>query len=359
MIKENIKKKGVDIKVKKVGILGATGYTGQQLLWLLRNHPNVEIEFIASYSHGGQDFSRIYGNYFGEFTKVCIPNTDVKERLGDIDLLFIALPHGKAFEITQMALDRGVRVVDLGADFRLDDSEKYEEWYGKTCDGKKNLSEAVYGLTELNREKIRESRLVANPGCYPTASLLALIPLLKSGLIQSNSIIIDAKSGVSGAGRGSVTETLMCECSETIKAYAVTTHRHTPEIEQEASKVANEEVKLTFTPHLVPMNRGILSVIYGDLKREIDDESLRKLYEKEYSGEKFIRIKEELPETRWVKGSNYCDISVKVDKRTGRVIVVSAIDNLVKGAAGQAVQNMNLMFGFEEATAIDFISIFP
>ena len=345
--------------MKKVGILGSTGYAGQQLLWLLRNHPNVEIEFAASYSYGGQDFSKIYGNYFGEFNKICISNTEVEGRLDDIDLLFIALPHGKAFEITQKALDSGVRVIDLGADFRLDNAEKYEEWYGQSHGGKEILPEAVYGLTELNRDKIKVSRLVANPGCYPTASLLALTPLSKGGLIRTSSIIIDAKSGVSGAGRKAATQTLMCECHESVKAYGVATHRHTPEIEQEASKAANEEIKLTFTPHLVPMNRGILSVIYGELTMEIDEDTLKKLYEKEYGGEKFIRVKEELPETRWVKGSNYCDISVKVDKRTGRVIVVSAIDNLMKGAAGQAVQNMNVMFGFEEATAIDFISIFP
>jgi len=222
------------------------------------------------------------------------------------------------------------------------------------------LSETVYGLTEFNRERIKESNLVANPGCYPTASLLAITPLLKKKLIRPSSIIIDAKSGVSGAGRGASIPSLMCECGESIKAYAVTTHRHTPEIEQEASKVVDEDVKLTFTPHLVPMTRGILAVVYAELVEDIEEEELVKLYEEIYEKEKFVRIKKDgLPETKWVKGSNYCDISVKVDKRTGRVIVVSAIDNLMKGAAGQAVQNMNVMFGFEEAKGIDFISMFP
>lgn len=345
--------------MKNVGILGATGYAGQQLLGLLRTHPHIKIKFIASHSYVDQEFSKIYENYSHEFDKVCISNIQVEENLSKIDLLFIALPHGKAFEISKKALDLGVKVVDLGADFRLNHQKVYEEWYKVPCKEKDLLSQAVYGLTELNREKIANSNLVANPGCYPTASLLGIIPLLKNNLIDTDSIIIDAKSGVSGAGRSASISSLMCECSESIKAYAVGTHRHTPEIEQEASKISGKEVTLTFTPHLVPMNRGILSVIYAKLKKNIDEKELKKIYLDEYKKDKFIRIKDTLPETRWVKGSNYCDISVRVDKRTGRVIVMSAIDNLMKGAAGQAIQNMNLMFGFEETKSIDFISIFP
>lgn len=345
--------------MKNVGILGATGYAGQQLLGLLRAHPQIKIEFIASHSYEGQEFSSIYENYSYEFNKVCISNTQVEEYLNKIDLLFIALPHGKAFEITRKALEIGIKVIDLGADFRLNDHEVYEEWYKVPCKGKDLLPQAIYGLTELNREKIANSNLVANPGCYPTANLLGIIPLLKKNLIDTDSIIIDAKSGVSGAGRSISIPGLMCECNESIKAYAVTTHRHTPEIEQEAGKISKKEVTLTFTPHLVPMNRGILSVIYSKLREDIEEEELKKIYLDEYQEEKFIRIKNTLPETRWIKGSNYCDITIRVDKRTGRVVIISAIDNLMKGAAGQAIQNMNAMFGFEEATGIDFISIFP
>ena len=345
--------------MKKIGILGVTGYAGQQLLGLLRTHPQIQIEFIASHSYGGQEFSSIYENYFQEFKKICISSEKVEENLKKIDLLFIALPHGKAFEITKKALDIGVKVIDLGADFRLDEFEIYEEWYKVPFKGKDILSQAVYGLTELNREKISKSNLIANPGCYPTASLLGLIPLLEKNIIDTDSIIIDAKSGVSGAGRSSSISSLMCECSESIKAYAVGTHRHTPEIEQEAGKISKKKITLVFTPHLIPMNRGILSVIYAKLQKNIEEEEIKKIFLEKYKDEKFIRIKDNLPETRWVKGSNYCDISVRVDKRTKTVIVISAIDNLMKGAAGQAIQNMNLMFGFEETKSIDFISIFP
>lgn len=345
--------------MKNIGILGVTGYAGQQLLWILKNHPNIKIEFIASHSYESQEFSSIYQNHSYEFNKTCISNTQVEENLNKIDLLFIALPHGKSFEITKKALNLGVKVIDLGADFRLNDYNTYEKWYESHCKGKSILAQAVYGLTELNRENIFNSNLVANPGCYPTASLLGLIPLLKNNLIDTDSIIIDAKSGVSGAGRNATIPSLMCECSESIKAYSIGTHRHTPEIEQEASKIIKQDVIVTFTPHLVPMNRGILSVIYAKLKEDINEEKLKKIYLDQYQNDKFIRIKDTLPETKWVKGSNYCDISIRVDQRTGRVIIISAIDNLMKGAAGQAVQNMNVMFGFEETKSIDFTSIFP
>jgi len=269
------------------------------------------------------------------------------------------MPHGKAFEITETALSLGVKVIDLGADFRLKSKDVYEDWYGVKHESAELLETAVYGLTELNREAIKKCTLLANPGCYPTATILALTPLLKNKLIDINSIIVDAKSGVSGAGRTANIGSLFTECNESIKAYAVATHRHTPEIEQELSAVSLENVMISFTPHLVPMNRGILSTCYASLKKDITTEDVISLYRDFYKDDYFIKIINGLPETRWVRGSNLCHIGIKVDKRTKRVIIISAIDNLIKGAAGQAVQNMNIMFGLKETTGLDIIAMAP
>lgn len=341
----------------KGAVIGATGYAGQQLVWFLNNHKYVEIKFLASHTYADEEFSKIYNNYTGIINNKCINMREVEERLEEIDVLFIALPHGKSFDIVQKALQKGVKVIDLGADFRLEDVECYEEWYNLEHKCPELLEEAIYGLVEIYRNEIKSKKLIANPGCYTTASILALYPLLKSKLIDTDSIIIDAKSGVSGAGRGLNTASLYAECNESIKAYGVAGHRHTPEIEQELSKAAGEKLLLNFTPHLVPMNRGILATCYGKLKNNISQEEVYKIYEEFYKNDYFIRIVDTLPETRNVRGSNFCDIGIRVDKRTNRIIVVSAIDNLIKGAAGQAVQNMNLIFGLEEGEGINMPSM--
>lgn len=339
----------------KVGIIGATGYAGQQTVWFLHNHPKVQIEFLCSHSYADIEFAKIYNNYLGFMKEICINMQEAEERLKDIDVLFIALPHGKSFEVTRKALELGVKVIDLGADFRLNSADVYSQWYGLNNDASELLKDAVYGLTEIYRDDVKNTKLLANPGCYTTASILALYPLLKEKLIDVDSIIIDAKSGVSGAGRAASIPSLFAECNESIKAYGVGTHRHTPEIEQELSKAAGEEVVLTFTPHLVPMNRGILSTCYGKLNKKLNQDDIYDIYRNFYNGEYFIKVIDELPETKNVKGSNLCHIAIRVDNRTGRVIVVSAIDNLIKGAAGQAVQNMNVMFGFEETEGINIL----
>lgn len=343
----------------KVGIIGATGYAGEQLVWFLYNHPLVQVEFYGSHNYAEMLYSEVYHNYYSFIDDVCVDTETAISKLSNIDALFIALPHGKGFEITEKALKLGVKVIDLGADFRLNSKEVYEEWYGVKHDCSHLLEDATYGLTELNREAIKQCNLLANPGCYPTATILALTPLLKNNLIDVNSIIVDAKSGVSGAGRAASIGSLFTECNESIKAYGVAGHRHTPEIEQELSKACGEDVVISFTPHLVPMNRGILSTCYGSLKKDLTTEELLDLYRDFYKNECFIKIINDLPETRWVRGSNLCHIGIKVDKRTKRVIIISAIDNLIKGAAGQAVQNMNLMFGLEETTGLEIIAMAP
>lgn len=339
------------------GIFGATGYAGQQLAWILHNHPEINIKFLNSHNYTNFQTNQIYGNFTGFIEEKYVDMDEAINNLSKVDVIFLSLPHGKAFEITEKALSLGVKVIDLGADFRLNNKETYESWYGVDHLAPSLLGKAVYGLCELNREKIKESNLIANPGCYPTATILALAPLLKHKLIKTDSIIIDAKSGVSGAGRSANIASLYCECNESIKAYGAPLHRHTPEIEQELGKIAGENLMVSFTPHLVPMNRGILSTCYGSLTKAIDEEDLQEIYGEFYKDEYFVKVLETLPETRWVRGSNLCHIGFRIDKRTGRVVVVSAIDNLVKGAAGQAVQNMNLMFGFKETRGLEFLSM--
>ncbi|MCR3759805.1 N-acetyl-gamma-glutamyl-phosphate reductase [Clostridium felsineum] len=343
----------------RVGIIGATGYAGEVLTWLLNNHPNVNLVFLASHSYGNSPFSSTYGNFTNIIEDLCIDTVKVYDNLDNIDILFTALPSGKTFSIVKKALENGVKVIDLGADYRLKSYETYEEWYNITHQGKELLKNAVYGLSEIYREKIKTSNLIANPGCYPTASSLALIPLLKHKLIDTNSIIIDAKSGVSGAGRKASTNNLFIECNDSIKAYGDAHHRHTPEIEQTLSYEANENILLTFTPHLVPMNRGILCACYSNLNKKIKLEEIYSIYKEFYNNELFIRIIDKLPETRWVKNSNYCDIGIRIDQRTNKIIVFSAIDNLMKGAASQAVQNMNIMYGLPEQTGINLTPMFP
>lgn len=343
----------------RVGVVGATGYAGEQLVWILQQHKEVSIEFYSSHNYADIAFSDIYRNFTGFIGDRCVDMLQAYNSLERIDVLFIALPHGKSFELTEKALSLGVKVIDLGADFRLNSQEEYEKWYELKHGAVDLLESAVYGLPELNRVQIKYSNLVANPGCYPTATILGLAPLLKNKLINVNSIIIDAKSGISGAGRAANLATLYTECNESIKAYGVPGHRHTPEIEQELSKLAGEASIITFTPHLAPMNRGILSTCYSTLKANITAEELNALYQNFYRDEYFVKVLDVLPETRWVRGSNFCHIGMKLDKRTNRVIIVSAIDNLIKGAAGQGVQNMNIMFGFPENEGLSFLAMAP
>lgn len=343
----------------KVGVIGSTGYAGQQLVWYLLKHPETEIVFLSSHNHTGIPFTDTYPNYQNFMQDICIDIQEAESRLSEIDALFIALPHGKSFGLAKKCLDMGVKLIDLGADFRLKDPAAYKQWYGLDHEATDLLAEAVYGLPELHRSAIKQASLIANPGCYCTASILAMAPLMKEQLIHPESIIIDAKSGVSGAGRAANIATLFTECNDSLKAYGVTTHRHTPEIEQELGFVLGQGINLSFTPHLIPMNRGILATCYGKLEKNVTQEALYDLYKTFYKGEYFIRVIDNLPETRYVKGSNLCDIGLRIDKRTNQVIVLSAIDNLIKGASGQAVQNMNLLFGLEESTGLDILPMIP
>ena len=347
----------------KAGIIGATGYAGNELVRILVNHPEAEIVWLGSKSYEGQPYSDIFKNMRGITDDICLG--DDFEKLSEMaDVIFTATPQGYlqglfAGGMAERILNRA-KVIDLSADFRLKDKDIYEKWYGLEHKSFELTDEAVYGLCEINRGLMnRDTRLVANPGCYTTASILALYPLVKEGLIDTDTIVIDAKSGTSGAGRSAKTDNLFCEVNESIKAYAVGTHRHTPEIEEQLGYACGGEVVLNFTPHLVPMQRGILATSYAGLKGNASAEEVRLAFEKHYRDEYFIRILAEgaLPETRFVKGSNYMDIGFTVDERTKRVIVVSAIDNLIKGAAGQAVQNMNILFGLDEKTGLETVPV--
>lgn len=352
-----------DSKIK-VAVLGATGYTGQELVRLLAYHQHTELHAVSSRSYVGKDFADVFPNLRGKVSIKCC-DSDIKEIAKNVDLIFIALPHGEAAAALTSELLDSSKVIDLGADFRLLDPAQYKEWYHLEHPNPSLIAAATYGLSELNRDAIKRAKLVANPGCYATCSILALAPLLKSDLIRPDSIIIDAKSGVSGAGRGLALGSHFNECNDSIKAYALATHRHTPEIEQELCRQSGQEITLSFTPHLVPMNRGILVTGYATLKPGVDQLAVQAAYSDLYSGSPFVRIYDSepdpsiLPETRWVTGSNFCDIAFRIDRRAGRVVIVAALDNLVKGAAGQAVQNMNLMFGFEESCGLEQVACFP
>ena len=344
----------------KAGVIGATGYAGNELVRLLMQHPEVELKTVTSQRYIGKEFSEVYESYREINTLVC-EEEDIEKMAEECDVVFLALPHGVAAKkVTKEILEKTV-IIDFGADFRLQSVKDYEQWYGLQHEGQELLKEAIYGLCEVNREKIKKARLIANPGCYTTCSILSLLPLLSEHLVDNKSIIIDAKSGVSGAGRGLVTSSLYCEVNENMKAYKVASHRHTPEIEEQLSYAAGEKITLSFTPHLTPMNRGILATCYASLREGVTEEDVKKAYEKWYKNEYFVRVTKEgvFPETRWVKGSNFVDIGFTVDERTKRVIVIGAIDNLVKGAAGQAVQNMNIVFGLKEDTGLCQAPIFP
>ncbi|PAB60666.1 N-acetyl-gamma-glutamyl-phosphate reductase [Anaeromicrobium sediminis] len=341
----------------KVGIVGATGYVGQELIRILTNHNKVKIEFITSSSYEGEEYNNIYLNYNNIFNHIC-EEENINELIKKVDLLFMALPHGMAHEKIHEKILNKVKVIDLGADFRFDNIGTYEEYYKVHHENKKLNEEAVYGLCEVYKDKIKKSSLVGNPGCYTTCSILSLAPLVKNKLIDFNHIIIDAKSGISGMGRGLNLEAHYTQSNESIEAYKIFNHRHTPEIEEKLSEIGENKVNVTFTPHLIPMNRGILTTSYCKLTKDVDYDHIKKLYLDYYKDSPFIRILNEniSPSTKWVKGSNYVDMNFFV--KDGRLIVISALDNLVKGAAGQAVQNMNLIFNLDETTGLKMVPIF-
>jgi N-acetyl-gamma-glutamyl-phosphate reductase len=348
----------------KVGIIGATGYAGAEIVRLLQMHPQAEVVWYGSKSYIDQKYASIYQNLFKIVDADCL-GEDMDKLSDEVDVIFTATPQGLCASLVNEDILNKVKIIDLSADFRLKDVSVYEKWYKIEHKAPKYIDEAVYGLCEINRDKIKGARIVANPGCYTTCSILTAYPLVKEGLIDPDTLIIDALSGVSGAGRGAKVANLYCEVNESAKPYGVANHRHTPEIEEQLGYAAGKEILLNFTPHLAPMNRGILATEYASLNK-IDGnlptpQQIRDVYNKYYGKEKFIRILDDgvYPETRWVETSNYVDIGFKIDERTGRIIMMGALDNLVKGAAGQAVQNMNILFGLEESMGLDMVPCFP
>ncbi len=348
----------------KVGIIGATGYAGAEIVRLLQGHPDAEVVWYGSRSYIDQKYSSVYGNFFKIIDDKCLDD-NMDELAKEVDVIFTATPQGLCASLVNEDILSKVKIIDLSADFRLKDVSVYEKWYKIEHKAPFFINEAVYGLCEINREDIKKARLVANPGCYTTCSILTAYPLIKEGLVDPDTLIVDALSGVSGAGRGAKVANLYCEVNESAKPYGVATHRHTPEIEEQLSYAAGRQMFINFTPHLVPMNRGILATEYATLVKKDGslptNQDIREAYEKYYGSEYFIRILDEgvYPETRWVEGSNFVDIGFRIDDRTGRIIMMGAIDNLVKGAAGQAVQNMNIMFGLEENEGLRLAPLFP
>lgn len=342
----------------RASIVGATGYAGVDLLRLLLNHPQVTLATLTSESYAGQPISQVFPHLRG-YADTVLEHMDIDKIAEQSDVVFVALPHGHAMQVVPSLLAAGKKVIDFGADYRLQNVAVYEKWYKVVHQSPD--TKAVYGLPELHREQIVGANLIANPGCYTTASILAIAPLLKSGLVETNSIIVDAKSGISGAGRGLGLGYHYPEAAENIKAYNIGGHRHTPEIEQELSIVSGEEITISFTPHLIPMSRGILSTCYMQLKADVNIDQVTDAYSQAYGQEFFVRLlgAGQYPGTKYVRGTNHCDIAWHIDPRTNRVIVVSAIDNLMKGAAGQAVQNMNLIFGLPETTGLTFPAMYP
>ncbi|MDD3277727.1 MAG: N-acetyl-gamma-glutamyl-phosphate reductase [Lachnospiraceae bacterium] len=344
----------------KAGIIGSTGYAGQEIVRLLLGHKDVEIAWYGSRSYIDKKYYEVYQNMFQLVEASCLDD-NMEELSEKVDVIFTATPQGLCGSLVNEEILSKVKIIDLSADFRIKDVKVYEDWYKIKHQSPEYIEEAVYGLCEINREKIKGARLIANPGCYPTCSTLSIYPMMKEGLIDGNTVIIDAKSGTSGAGRGAKLDNLYCEVNENIKAYGVATHRHTPEIEEQLSYAAGYPVCINFTPHLVPMNRGILVTAYASLKKEVSYEEVKAVYDQYYAKERFVRVldKDVCPQTRWVEGSNFVDVNFKIDPRTNRIIMMGAMDNLVKGAAGQAVQNMNLLFGFEESEGLLMAPVFP
>lgn len=342
-----------------ISIIGATGYSGVELIRLLLSHPDAHIAAVYSNSQTGKMMQDVYPHLTHIFTDD-LAEIDCGRIQAEADVVFIATPSGVSGKLVPQLLDGKLKVIDVSGDFRLATPELYTAWYGKETAAQPYLDQAVYGLTEWNAEAISQTNLLANPGCYPTATLLGLLPLLKEDVIEGTSIIVDAKSGVTGAGRGASLGTHFCEVNESISAYKVGKHQHIPEIEQTLTRFTGKEALISFTPHLVPMNRGILVTAYATLRPGMDGEKIGAAFTKAYEGKPFVRLRPGAhPKTKEVYGSNYCDIAWHIDERTKRVIVLSVIDNVVKGAAGQAVQNMNLMFGLSETAGLSFTPVYP
>lgn len=344
----------------KVAICGGSGYTGIELLRILSGHPAVKITAVTSEKSAGKNVAEVFPHLSSLQDLIYEPL--IKEKLlSKADIFFLALPHGKAQETVHYFYTNKKMVIDLSADYRLSDPQVYKEWYGLPHNFTPTLKKAVFGLPEIYRNKIKKTRLVANPGCYPTGAILGLFPAIKNKLIDPSSIIIDSKSGTSGAGRKAELSISYCEVNEGFKAYGIGTHRHTPEIEQELSFLAGKKISVNFTPHLLPVDRGILSTIYAQLNKKTDTAAILKIYKKIYTGEPFIQVLDEgiFPNIKNVKGTNFCHIGLKVNNRTNTLIIVTAIDNLVKGASGQAVHNMNIMLGLKETEGLKSITVFP
>lgn len=344
----------------RAGVIGATGYAGAELVRILSDHPSVGIAGLTTQSYAGMPFWEVYPHLYKHTNMMC-EELNLPDLVEKCDIIFTALPHGHSMPVAAEVVRQGKKIVDLGADFRFNDTGVYEKWYKVEHTENVINGQAVYGLPEIHRDSIKDAGVVANPGCYPTSAILGLAPLLKGGLVETRGIVIDSKSGVSGAGRALSLNTHYCEVNESIKAYNVGVHRHTPEIEQELSGLAGEGLVVSFTPHLTPMNRGILGTIYASLKPGAGREEIDELYREFYRDSSFVRILPQgmLPSTKQVLGSNHCDIGIVVDDRTGRVVVLSAIDNLIKGASGQAVQNMNIMFGLPEDAGLGRPGMYP
>lgn len=346
----------------KVGIIGATGYAGNELVRLLLGHKDAEIVWLGSRSYIDQNYSDVYRNMFKLVDAKCMDD-NMEQLANEVDVIFTATPQGLCASLVNDEILSKTKIIDLSADFRLKDVNVYEQWYKLEHKSPQYIDEAVYGLCEINRDKVsKDTRIIANPGCYTTTSILTLYPMVKEGIINPDTIIIDAKSGTSGAGRGAKVANLFCEVNESMKAYGVGTHRHTPEIEEQLGYACGrDDLKLIFTPHLVPMNRGILVTAYANLAKDVTYEDVKAAYDKYYDKEYFVRVlpKDVCPETRWVEGSNFVDIGFKIEPRTNRLIMMGALDNLVKGAAGQAVQNMNLLFGLPENEGLQLAPMFP
>lgn len=346
----------------KVGIIGATGYAGNELVRLLLGHKDAEIVWLGSRSYIDQNYSDVYRNMFKLVDAKCMDD-NMEQLANEVDVIFTATPQGLCASLVNDEILSKTKIIDLSADFRLKDVNVYEQWYKLEHKAPQYIDEAVYGLCEINRDKVsKDTRIIANPGCYTTTSILILYPMVKEGIINPDTIIIDAKSGTSGAGRGAKVANLFCEVNESMKAYGVGTHRHTPEIEEQLGYACGrDDLKLIFTPHLVPMNRGILVTAYANLAKDVTYEDVKAAYDKYYDKEYFVRVlpKDVCPETRWVEGSNFVDIGFKIEPRTNRLIMMGALDNLVKGAAGQAVQNMNLLFGLPENEGLQLAPMFP
>ncbi|QDW73470.1 N-acetyl-gamma-glutamyl-phosphate reductase [Lachnospiraceae bacterium KGMB03038] len=344
----------------KAGIIGATGYAGAELVRILMGHKEVEIVWFGSRSYIDEKYANVYRNMFEIVDTQCMDD-NIGGLADQVDVIFTATPQGFLASVLTEEILSKVKVIDLSADFRIKDVDIYEKWYGIQHKSPQFIQEAVYGLCEVNREQIPKARLIANPGCYTTCSILTAYPLAKEGLIDMDTLIVDAKSGTSGAGRGAKVQNLFCEVNENMKAYGVASHRHTPEIEEQLGYAAGRKVRISFTPHLVPMNRGILATEYAALTKDVSWEEVKAVYDKYYKEEKFVRVLDQgvFPETKWVEGSNYLDIGFQIDPRTNRIILMGAIDNLVKGAAGQAVQNMNLIFGLPETEGLELVPMFP